>query len=85
MRRAFTLIELLVVIAIISLLVGLSLPVMRRVREQGYEAVCRSKLRQMAMAVKTYGSNNDNLFPDPSYIYHSPYRSIRRMKSGKTI
>ncbi len=72
MRRAFTLIELLVVIAIISLLLALSLPVMRRVREQGYETVCRSNLRQMAMAVKTYGSNNDNLFPDPSYIYHSP-------------
>jgi prepilin-type N-terminal cleavage/methylation domain-containing protein len=72
MKRAFTLIELLVVVAIISLLVALGLPVMTRVREQGGETVCRSNLRQMAMAVKTYGNNNDNVFPDPSYIYHSP-------------
>jgi prepilin-type N-terminal cleavage/methylation domain-containing protein len=72
MRKAFTLIELLVVIAIISLLLALSLPAMRRVREQGRETVCRSSLRQMAVMLKTYTNNNDSLFPWPSSIYHSP-------------
>jgi prepilin-type N-terminal cleavage/methylation domain-containing protein len=71
MKKAFTLIELLVVIGIISVLLALCLPVMRRVREQGGETVCRSSLRQMAMALKTYSNNNDNLFPPPTYIYHS--------------
>jgi len=71
MKRAFTLIELLVVIAIISILMALGLPVMRRVREQAAEAVCRSNLRQMAVILKTYGGDHDNFFPDPSHIYHS--------------
>jgi len=71
MKRGFTLVELLVVIAIISLLLALGLPVARRVREQGDETVCKSKLRQMALLLKTYAGDNDGLFPNPAYIYHS--------------
>ncbi|MEN6576751.1 MAG: type II secretion system protein [Phycisphaerales bacterium] len=71
MKRAFTLIELLVVIAIISILMALSLPVLRRVREQGAETICRSNLRQMALILKTYSGDHDGLFPNPMYIYHS--------------
>jgi prepilin-type N-terminal cleavage/methylation domain-containing protein/prepilin-type processing-associated H-X9-DG protein len=71
MKRAFTLVELLVVIAIISILMALSLPVLRRVREQGGETVCRSNLRQMALILKTYSGDHDGLFPEPATIYHS--------------
>jgi len=71
MKRGFTLIELLVVIAIISALTAIGLPVMRRVREQAGETVCRSNLRQMALMVKTYGNDHDGLLPPPGYIYHS--------------
>ncbi len=71
MKQAFTLIELLVVIAIISILMALSLPVLRRVREQGAETVCKSNLRQMALILKTYGGDHDGLFPETSTIYHS--------------
>ncbi len=71
MKRAFTLVELLVVIGIIALLLALSLPVTRMVREQGAETVCRSNLRQMAVILKTYCGDHDGLFPDPRYLYHS--------------
>jgi prepilin-type N-terminal cleavage/methylation domain-containing protein len=71
MKRGFTLIELLVVIAIISLLMALGLPIARRVREQGDETVCKSKLRQMALFLKTYAADNDGLFPTPGSLYHS--------------
>jgi prepilin-type N-terminal cleavage/methylation domain-containing protein len=72
MKHAFTLIELLVVITIISVLTAVGLPVMRRVREQGVETVCRSNLRQMTLSLKTYCGDHDGSFPDPHYIYHSP-------------
>lgn len=71
MKKAFTLVELLVVIGIIALLMAISLPVMRRVKEQGAETICRSNLRQMAISVKTYAGDHDQLFPPPRYIYHS--------------
>ncbi len=71
MKKAFTLVELLVVVAIISLLLALGLPVMRRVREQGAETVCRSHLRQMNVILKTYTNSHDGVFPSPRYIYHS--------------
>jgi prepilin-type N-terminal cleavage/methylation domain-containing protein len=72
MARAFTLMELLVVIAIIAILVALGLPALGLVREQGAETVCQSHLRQLAMVMKTYTSDFKDLFPDPTYIYHSP-------------
>ena len=71
MRKAFTLIELLVVIAVIGLLMAISVPVLRRARQQGDETVCKSHLRQLALILKTYTGDHDNLFPDPRFIYHS--------------
>lgn len=67
----FTLIELLVVITIISVLMAITLPALRRVREQGWETECKANLRQMGIALKTYTNDNDNLFPRAGYIYHS--------------
>jgi prepilin-type N-terminal cleavage/methylation domain-containing protein len=72
MKKAFTLVELLVVVGIISLLLALGLPVMTRVREAGWETVCRSNLRQMGMVLKSYTNTNDNAFPEAAFIYHSP-------------
>ncbi len=72
MKRAFTLIELLVVMGIISLLLALLVPAVQRAREQVRETVCQSNLRQMAVVLKTYTNNNDNVFPSPSGLFHSP-------------
>ena len=71
MKRAFTLVELLVVITIISVLMAVTLPALRRVRQQGYETICKANLRQMAIGLKTYTNDNDNLFPSAGTIYHS--------------
>ena len=82
MRKAFTLIELLVVIAVVSLLMAISLPALRRVRQQGDETVCKSKLRQLAVVLKTYTNDHDGLFPDPKHIYHSA-ESFDRKQWGR--
>jgi len=78
MKKAFTLVELLVVIAVISLLMAIIVPVLHRVRQQGDETVCKSKLRQLALILKNYTNDNDSLFPHPSYIYHSPASFSRK-------
>ena len=56
---AFTLVELLVVIAIIALLAALLLPALSKARFEGQNAVCRSNLRQLSMAITLYASSYD--------------------------
>jgi len=61
--RGFTLIELLVVIAIIALLMGILLPALTAVREQGRRAVCAQNEKNTGLGLFVYANDYDGKLP----------------------
>jgi prepilin-type N-terminal cleavage/methylation domain-containing protein/prepilin-type processing-associated H-X9-DG protein len=70
-RDGFTLVELLVVIGIIAILISLLLPALHKVREQGKDVTCRSNLRQIWLACRQFGSENQDFCPRGAKVYEN--------------
>ena len=61
--RGFTLIELLVVIGIIGILIAILLPAVQAARETARRCICRSNIRQIAMATLNFHDTQGHLPP----------------------
>lgn len=63
-RTAFTLIELLVVIAIISLLMGILMPALSKVKKTARSLISKNNKRQIVLGVLSYSTDQDGRFPE---------------------
>ena len=61
----FTLVELLVVISIIALLLSIMMPALSRARGQAKKVVCSSRVKQHALGLSMYISENKGYLPPP--------------------
>ena len=57
LRSGFTLVEPLVVLGIITLLVGITVPTLRVMREEARSTECRTTLRELGLALSAYRAN----------------------------
>jgi prepilin-type N-terminal cleavage/methylation domain-containing protein len=62
--RAFTLIELLVTISVISMLMGILLPSLGKVRHQARTLIGTSNQRQIVVGVNLFAADNDERYPE---------------------
>jgi prepilin-type processing-associated H-X9-DG protein len=71
-------IEILVVMGIISLLIGLLLPGVQRIRATASKLSCQSRLRQLALAVHQYSDANGQLPVGCDYPFATDEQAQRR-------
>ena len=67
-NKHFTLIELLVVISIIAILTSILLPVLQDAREKGRQAVCKSNIKQIFIAINLYADDNKGTLAQSRYV-----------------
>ena len=83
-RRGFTLIELLVVIAIISVLMGILMPALQKVRDQGKRTHCVANVRTLSLAWFMYTEENEDKMPG-AMINDDAHAWVKKPPSNATL
>lgn len=73
MKKAFTLIELMIVMAVMAILVGISIPRFKGMRQEGNIAKTQGELRTLKTAIESYAMHHSNAYPASSTTPYTAY------------
>lgn len=79
--RGFTLVDVLVSLLVISVLIGILLPSISRVRESAHRVICGSNLRQIGLGLHMYAQSSGEVLP-PSVFLPATMRGPVARTSG---
>ncbi|EDM28132.1 hypothetical protein LNTAR_12286 [Lentisphaera araneosa HTCC2155] len=70
-KLKFSLIEILVVVAIIGILASFLMPTLKKARDSARRASCMNNMKQMAIALVNYHSDNEDYYPAPNADFNN--------------
>ncbi len=75
--KGFTLIELIIVISVIAILIGIALPRMRGMIDEGNTAKAASELRALEVAVESYYVHNSKVYPPAGATWETLLTTVK--------
>jgi prepilin-type N-terminal cleavage/methylation domain-containing protein/prepilin-type processing-associated H-X9-DG protein len=81
--HGFTLVELLVVIGIITLLLGILMPVVNRIKGAAKSVACRANLHSVAEALRMYLGDNHDFMPPAANWPYDLFDSAQTVYTGR--
>ena len=75
MRRGFTLIELMIVISVMAILIGISLPYMKGMQDEGKSAKAAGELRTLTIGIESFYIHNSNEYPQQTRSVTSDWQT----------
>jgi len=75
MRKGFSLIELMIVISVMAILIGIALPYMKGMQDEGNTAKAAGELRSLATAVESFYIHNSQSYPVQTTSVDSAWQS----------
>jgi type II secretion system protein G len=84
-EHGFTLMELIIVIAVIAILLGIALPRIRGMVEEGNTAKAASELRALQAAVESYYIHNNKQYPEMDDTWQNALVSARPKLIGSPL